>query len=128
MKLTQMKLTQMKMKPYLIGLGWLLPAVIIIGLGFKLSNDAIAVIVGMVLGVLATLPLNLMLVFALKQQEKAAQRPMQNLQTPNQPPVVVVSGGQVQPTLAPPSTPRFDEAFPLNPERTFTIVGEEVLD
>ncbi len=63
--------------------------------GFRLSTDALSIIVGAILGMIAILPTIALAAFLLKKnQEAAAQHQQQGFQ---QPPVVVVSGGMMPP-------------------------------
>ncbi len=88
--------------------------------GFRLSADALSIIVGAILGMIAVLPTIALVAFLMKKNQEAMIHPQQGVQ---QPPVVVVSGGmmppqyfqsqqqppQAQPGILPPpsrSTPR----------------------
>jgi uncharacterized membrane protein YedE/YeeE len=115
------------MKKFAIGFGAaiLLGAVLLVY--FKLSDQALAVIIGVMLGILASIPTSLLLVYALSQKERAALKQIQNHQaTPYQPPVVVISGG-AQPSISASQLPPSYGMSTPNP-RTFTVVGEESIE
>lgn len=61
-------------------------------IGFRLSADAMAVIIGIVCGVLASIPTSVILVWVLRQRDK--QLDLQNgpVRLGQYPPVVVVNG------------------------------------
>ena len=96
---------------------------LIVVVSTKLSNDAIAVIIGVGLGVLASVPTSLLIAFVLTRQNRQVPQPPPGL-TNNQaqPPVVIVNGGQ-QPGLKAGQPPAYQVQPPST--RTFTIVGEE---
>ena len=90
-------------------------------LGYKLSADALAIIAGVVLGILGSVPVAVLFAWALsrRQQYEGPGTPQQ----PPYPPVVVVGGGgalpgwgrsQAGPALPPPAV-----------ERRFNIIGGE---
>ncbi len=89
----------------------------------RLGNEALAVIVGMLLGVIAIVPFGLILLAATERREHRQERPT--------PPVIVFGGGLPQ-TAVGHGVPDFplrpwDEAelLPMPSEREFHIVGEE---
>jgi hypothetical protein len=114
------------MKRYFIGLSLLCALMLILLVGYKLDEQAIAVIIGMGLGILASIPTSLVVAFVLLQKERQVNKEAgQNKSAfTQQPPVVVVTGGN-QPSSSPPQTYPF--SYPVTPpgNRTFTIVGEE---
>ena len=105
-------------------------------IGQRLSDQAMAVVVGSVIGVLATLPMaGLMLVVVLRQRDTAstAAAPARRDYSPadEQPRMIVI---QPQPYAPMPAQfPLMNQASQLNtthwqqtrPMRDFTIVGEE---
>lgn len=118
------------MKRYLLilSLGGILAVVLLVGI--KLNEQAIAVIIGMGLGMLASIPSSLLIVFILTQKERQALKTLQNNppQGGQYPPVVVVTGGN-QPTTANPQS-SFSPSMPTSipSPRTFTVVGEESIE
>lgn len=117
-----------------------LPATLMIIIGVKLSNDALAVIIGLVLGIIASLPVSLIIVFGVLHRDRSNLSPSQPGMQPgytNQPPVIVVNGGQhpahgnygygSPPQMSQPATPN-TPGVPLPGQRQFTVVGEDVTD
>lgn len=92
-------------------------------LGLRISSDALAVIIGVILGVLASLPTTLLLVFvSSRQQNKLNQPPY----PPGQhPPVVVINASDKPPAYAPSALP---PAYPANGTRRWTVIGDEETD
>lgn len=92
--------------------------------GHKLSSEAMAVIVGVVLGVVATLPVSVLLVVVLR---KATQRPEPQQQSQQAYPPVVVVG--TVPQLSGPQRPdpwTVDGAWrPATDKPRFRVLGEE---
>ncbi|RME49994.1 MAG: hypothetical protein D6796_03915 [Caldilineae bacterium] len=89
--------------------------------GVRMSADAMAVIIGIAFGMVATIPTTLLLIYTLRQRDKEQ---MHNRQQATQyPPVVVVN--------APPNGSGYHTAPPgqalLPPagERAFKVVGQE---
>ncbi len=62
--------------------------------GFRLSTDALSMIVGALLGMAAILPTILLVVYLLKKNQEAVVHQQHGVQHP---PVVVVSGGMMPP-------------------------------
>ena len=95
--------------------------------GLRLSPDALSLIVGALLGMLAILPTIGLVAFLLKKNQDAMAAQAHNVQ---QPPVVVVSGGvmpsqffqpQQQPQATPPLLPPPGQSAP----RKFHLMGYE---
>ncbi len=117
------------MKRYFIILSVVTILALIILVGLKLSQDAIAVIVGVGLGILASIPTSVLLFFVLTRHDRANAKMLQNQQPgglpPNQqPPVIIVNGGN------PPGLKAGQSPYQMNvpSPRTFTIVGEETTE
>ncbi|HXV43292.1 MAG TPA: hypothetical protein VEC96_09530 [Anaerolineae bacterium] len=94
-------------------------------MGTRMSPDALAVVIGIICGVLASIPTSAMLVWVMRQRDKQVE--MQLGQRPfggQYPPVVVVNGqgtngyGTSYPTALPVGSP------PLGP-RNFKVIGQE---
>ena len=87
---------------------------------YKLSVDALALMVGVVLGILATIPLSLLIIWMMsKQQAQWAASNRQSPQYSSQPPVIVV-----QPSAA--TTSQSPASLPMpSGERYFKVVGGE---
>ena len=98
-------------------------------IAMKLSEDAIAVIIGVGLGVLASVPTSLVIAYILSRQQNVGKWGNQpsGLPQAQHPPVVIVNGGQHQPGL---SAGQANQPFYQVPtsQRTFTVVGEETTE
>jgi hypothetical protein len=88
-------------------------------LGYKLSADALAILFGVILGVLATIPLGLILIWFISRQQAQLFAALQRQTSLNQayPPVVVVSPGPGA------SLPQSPARPPLGGERRFNVIG-----
>lgn len=113
------------MKRYILIFSGLFVVAIAITMAFRMTSDAMAVIVGIILGMLATVPTSLLLLYLVRQREQQQLDPRQQYQAGQYPPVVVVN-----------STPNggFAGMGNANPqsflpgatgERSFTVVGQE---
>ena len=110
---------------------WILLSIFTLGVGItialRMTSDAMAVIVGIILGMVATLPTSLILLYMMRQQhnQQAADLRQQQQQTGQYPPVVVVNSqpgsGYGGMTSANP------QSFLPSPtgERSFKVVGQE---
>jgi hypothetical protein len=91
-------------------------------IGKRMSTDAMAVVIGVACGVLASIPTSLLILAVSNRQGKREARPQRR----DYPPVVVVNPGGNQ--------PRYLPSFPIPPmqaqERQFNVIGDEdvVLD
>lgn len=115
------------MKRYAMILLGLFTIAMAITIALRMTPDAMAVIVGIILGMFATIPTSLVLLYTIRQRDKQQFDPRQQ-QHPNQyPPVVVVN--------SPPNGPGYN-AGPINAnggsflpapsgERSFKVVGQE---
>lgn len=118
------------MKRYIILLSLAIILVLIGVITFKLSTDALAVIMGVGLGILASIPTSVLLYYMLTRQGN------NSLNTPgsrtvglpqnHHPPVVIVNGGNQPGLQAGPPPAQYQMEVPT--QRTFTIVGEESTD
>ena len=96
---------------------------------YRLSSDALAIIVGVVLGLAALIPTLVMVAILLRRnQDDAEPKPMYQ----PQPPVVVVSGGYASPMMQQPQqaalpdpTQALIPAPPAQPPRKFRMMGYE---
>jgi len=88
-------------------------------IGVKLSQDALGIIVGVFLGVLASVPTSFGLIWIISRR-----LPPPGQQTPNQPPVLIVNpapGGQ---QYLPQPSPNQFPALPPG-QRNFRVIGSE---
>lgn len=102
---------------------WFLAAVFLAGLGVvignRMSTEAMGVVVGVVLGVAASIPMVLIILLFLARRDKKEEERRQAAY----PPVIVVSGGgQPQPMRMPYLPPA---NYSGDGQRTFTLIGDE---
>lgn len=90
-------------------------------IGVRLDQAALAVLVGVVCGVGASIPTSLLIVSLLRRQEMKNQRARRERREVTQSPPVVV--------VAPPNVPQLPQpmnwAEPAPTRRQFTVIGEE---
>jgi uncharacterized SAM-binding protein YcdF (DUF218 family) len=116
------------MKRYLAGLSLIILTTLLLVIGFRLSEDAVAVIVGIILGVVATLPTSLVLIYMIMRRDQSPTGQQQaGFPNHHQPPVIIVNGGQ-QPGLPTGSAAQPGYPLSLPSPRTFTIIGEETTE
>lgn len=103
---------------------WFLAAVFLAGLGVvignRMSTEAMGVVVGVVLGVAASIPMVLIILLFLARRDKKEEERRQAAY----PPVIVVSGGgqphtMRMPYLTPPAN------YGGDGQRAFTLIGDE---
>ncbi len=109
----------MSLKQILVTLGVLFVIVLAAIVGLRLSEQAMAVVVGVICGAMASIPMSILVLVALQRLKKEERE-----RYPAQPPVVIVNPGSYQ-------SSRFSEGpyFPLPGEgirpRDFKIIGHE---
>jgi hypothetical protein len=111
----------MKKFGMIVGVTFVVTLAIVIG--FRMSPDAMAVVVGIVCGVLASIPTSTLLVWVMRQRDKQMEvQQMQSRAYGNFPPVVVVNGQGTNGngTSAPPLP-----AGTLSGARNFKVIGQE---
>ena len=113
----------MKKFGMIVGVTFVVTLAIVIG--FRMSSDAMAVVGGIVCGVLASIPTSTLLVWVMRQRDKQMEvQQMQSRTYGNFPPVVVVNGqgtnGYGNGSIAPPLP-----AGTLSGARNFKVIGQE---
>lgn len=111
----------MKKFGMIVGVTFVVTLAIVIG--FRMSSDAMAVVVGIVCGVLASIPTSTLLVWVMRQRDKQIEaQQMQSRAYGNFPPVVVVNGQGTNGngTMVPPLP-----AGTLSGARNFKVIGQE---
>lgn len=96
-----------------------------------LSSDAISMGIGVLFGIVAGIPVALLMLTAYRRQEE--RRPLRSAMEygadypryPPQPPVIVVTGNGVQPGQYPYAQAQLPEWSTPRPERRYRIVGEQ---
>jgi hypothetical protein len=111
------------MKKFGIIVGVTFVVTLAVVIGFRMSPDAMAVVVGIVCGVLASIPTSTLLVWVMRQRDKQMEaQQMQSRAYGNFPPVVVVNGQGTHGngTMAPPLP-----TGTLSGARNFKVIGQE---
>ena len=89
-------------------------------LGFRVSADALAVIVGVALGIIASIPTTMLLIFVMTRQQNRLEKNMTHF--PHQPPVVVVNAADK--FQSQPSPPALPPPYAPNGARKWTVIGD----
>lgn len=114
------------MKKFLFAVGVIFASILAIVVGTRMSPDAMAVIIGIICGVLASIPTSVILVWVLRQRDKQTEAQLGQGRFGHYPPVVVVNGqgtnGYGNPYLSPPALP--SNTLPNGP-REFKVIGQE---
>jgi len=90
--------------------------------GYRMSTEAMAVVVGAVVGVLAGIPMAFLVLMATRRTQSSYSYQSEPPQAPY-PPVVVIQGGQATPLQAPTLGPGA-MAAEVEP-RTYRVLGHE---
>ncbi|MBM4466221.1 MAG: hypothetical protein FJ014_11825 [Chloroflexi bacterium] len=86
-------------------------------IGQRMSTDAMAVVIGVACGVVASIPTSLLILTVTNRRgEREVQR------QPNYPPVVIVNPGNNQPRYL---QPPFPTPLSQGQERQFRVIGDE---
>lgn len=94
--------------------------------GLRMSADAMAVIIGVIFGLLATVPSMVLLLHTLRQKNTEQMQMQQQRQMNQYPPVVVVNSPPNGTNYGAPGNPLNSQPF-LSPnnERSFKVVGQD---
>jgi len=92
-------------------------------LGIRISTDALAVIVGVALGILASVPTTVIVMFIITRQQSRLQRFTTQASQP--PPVIVVNAADRNQPYLPPALPA---STPASGPRKWTVIGDEETD
>jgi hypothetical protein len=94
-------------------------------IGVRLEQAALAVLVGVVCGVGASIPTSLLIVSIMRRQDQRTyeQRRRSTYQAQPQPPVIVVT-----PSSAPQLPQPMNWSAPAPAQRQFTVIGEEEMN
>lgn len=96
--------------------------------GNRMNSEALAVVVGVVCGVLAGIPTAVLLLILLRAQQRSAANGRSVQQPASYPPIIVVGGTQPQPSLPTHQDPSAVDGpgWALEPpRREFYVIGEE---
>lgn len=113
------------MKKFLFVAGIAFAVTLAVMMGARMSSDALAVVIGIICGVLASIPTSAMLVWVMRQRDKLEAQMGQGRSYGQYPPVVVVNGQHPPGYPTPPGPP----ALPAGPTptsvRNFKVIGQE---
>jgi len=119
----------MTAKRILVGVAALFVVSLAVVIGKRMSAEAMAVVIGVVFGVAASIPTSLLIIAVTRRVQEREAEQLRSLreQQRSAPPVIVVgpSGGQAMPWFSPfqmPSMPDTDYGLAA---RRFRVVGEE---
>jgi hypothetical protein len=112
------------MKRSLLIIGIIFAITLAVIFGVRVSPDAMAVVIGVILGVAATIPTTLLLVFVLTRQQNKLEKSAQ--QMPSQPPVFVINAADKPHSYPPPALPA--PYPPAENGRKWTIIGDTETD
>jgi energy-coupling factor transporter transmembrane protein EcfT len=108
----------MKRSFLMIGIIFIITLAVIFG--FRASADAMAVVIGVLLGVVASIPATLLLVYGLTRQPNRLDRTTQAM--PPQPPVFVINTSDKPQPYSPPLLPA--PYLPAENGRKWTVIGD----
>ena len=118
----------MKAKHILIGVAAVFVAVLAVIIGQRMSTDAMAVVVGVIFGVAASIPTSLLVAAVTRRaQDRGAEEGRGQRQQQMQPPVIVVNpgGSQTAPWHSGYQMPALPSSLHGESSRSFHMVGDE---
>jgi anti-sigma factor RsiW len=117
----------MTAKRVLVGVVGVFVAVLAVIIGQRMSTDAMAVVIGVIFGVAASIPTSLLIVAVTRRAQERALGEREVYRERAQPPVIVVNpgGGTVSPWFTPFGQPMLPPTMEGEPTRRFHVVGEE---
>lgn len=116
----------MKRFLYISGIVFVITLAVV--MGTRMSADALAVVIGIICGVLASIPTSAMLVWVMRQRDKQVEMQMGAMRPfgGQYPPVVVVNGhGTNGYGSGAYSTPALSAGLPPVGGRSFKVIGQE---
>jgi len=118
----------MTVKRVLAAVGLVFAAVLAVIVGQRMSTDAMAVVIGVIFGVAASIPTSLLVVGVTRRaQERGMTEERRQYRERAQPPVIVVSpsGSNASPWFSPFQSPALPPGLHGEPTRSFRVVGEQ---
>jgi hypothetical protein len=113
------------MKRFIIVISSIFAIAFALVVGFRMSPDAMAVIIGIICGMLASVPTSIILVWVLRQRDRQMDAQIGPSRMGHYPPVVVVNGQGTNGYGTAPPPPALTAAATSNGSRDFKIVGQE---
>ena len=115
------------MKKFLFVVGVAFTVTVAVVVGVRMSADAMAVVVGIVCGMLASVPTSAILVWTLRVRDKQLEAQLGPARQYGQYPPVVVINGQQQPNGAA-GVPQPALLNGSQGQRNFKVIGQETTD
>ncbi len=112
------------MKRFILIISAIFAVTLAVVIGTRMSPDAMAVVVGIVCGVLASIPTSTLLVWVMRQRDKQMETQMNGRGYGNFPPVVVVNGQGTNGYGNGTTTPSLP-AGTFSGARNFKVIGQE---
>ncbi len=114
------------MKKFLFLAGIAFTVTLAVVIGTRLSSDAMAIVVGIVCGVLASIPTTAILVWVLRQRDRQIEAQLSQRGPFGQyPPVVVVNGQNPNGATGPYPPSALPAGKTTNGPRNFKVIGQE---
>lgn len=114
------------MKKFLFVVGVAFAITLAVVMGTRMSPDALAVVIGIICGVLASIPTSAMLVWVMRQRDKQVEMQMGQMRPYGQyPPVVVVNGQNPNGYGTPYPATALPAGSPPSGARSFKVIGQE---
>jgi hypothetical protein len=115
----------MKRFVYITGIVFVVTLAVV--MGTRMSPDALAVVIGIICGVLASIPTSAMLVWVMRQRDKQAEMQMGQMRPfgSQYPPVVVVNGQGAHGYNGSYPAPPLPAGSPALGGRSFKVIGQE---
>lgn len=92
--------------------------------GYRMSAEAMAVVIGVACGVLASIPMSALILIVMQRQGARRSEELTWQQQRNVPPVVVIQGGTPM-SMSRPEMPLFQPPMVSPAPREFKVIGEE---
>lgn len=114
-----------KLKKFLFVVGSIFAITLAVVMGTRMSADAMAVVIGIVCGVLASIPTSAMLVWVMRQRDKQLDAQLGTYRLGQYPPVVVVNGQGTNGYGNGYNTPALAPGLGSGGPRNFKVIGQE---
>ena len=117
----------MTAKRGLMAAGLLFVVALAVIVGLRMSTEAMAVVIGVIFGVAASIPTSLLIVAVTRRFQERAVQEEQRYRERVQPPVIVINpgGAGASPWFSPFQAPALPPTLHGEPIRRFRVVGDE---
>lgn len=113
------------MKKFLFVVGSIFATTLAVVMGTRMSPDAMAVVIGIICGVLASIPTSAMLVWVMRQRDKQLDSQVGQYRLGQYPPVVVVNGQGTNGYSNGYGAPALTNGLASMGPRNFKVIGQE---